>query len=85
MLEENYPNPFNNGTVIKYTIPYQSVVKLSVYNLQGKRVEQLVDGELPGGEYLIQWTPGNLPSGTYFIKLQSGANQIEVIKCMHIK
>ncbi len=84
-LEENYPNPFNQGTVIKYSIPIQSVAKLSVHDMLGKQVAKLVDSEHPAGEYLIQWAPGNLASGPYFIKLQSGANQIDVIKCMHIK
>lgn len=70
-LEQNYPNPFNPRTTIEYRIPQRSHVILDVYNINGQRVEVLVDEELDAGSYKMQWTP-SLTSGVYFYRLRAG-------------
>ncbi len=70
-LVNNYPNPFNNYTVIKYSIPVQSRVNLSVYNILGQQVKQIRNEMQPGGSYEIKFNADDLPSGIYFYTLIS--------------
>ena len=77
-LEQNYPNPFNPSTTIKYSIPRQSFVTLKIYNILGREVATLVDGEKPAGNYEVEFnteqTTNNiqLASGVYFYQLKAG-------------
>lgn len=69
VLYNNYPNPFNPVTKIKFDIPKASFVKLIVYDITGKEISVLVDEELNAGRYNYDWSGINLPSGVYFYKL----------------
>ncbi|MFH0990933.1 MAG: T9SS type A sorting domain-containing protein [bacterium] len=71
-LKQNFPNPFNPATTIKFQIPTRAFVSLIVYNLLGKQVETLLTEDLPPGEYSKQWNASGLPSGVYFYRLQAG-------------
>ncbi len=64
-----YPNPFNPATDITYNLPRDSRVDLAVYNVLGKRVEQLVKEKQTAGQYHIWWDAATLPSGIYFVKM----------------
>jgi hypothetical protein len=70
-LEQNYPNPFNPATTIKYTLPYQSSVKLSVYNMLGEVITELVNEVQETGYYEVQWDASNLSSGMYIYTLEA--------------
>jgi hypothetical protein len=72
-LKQNYPNPLNPSTKIKYSIPDLSFVTLKVYDVLGSEVATLVNEEKPVGTYEITWTVDNLPSGIYFYRLQAGS------------
>ena len=72
VLHQNFPNPFNPNTAIKFAISEKSQVNLSVFNLLGKKVAVLVDGNKNAGEYQVDFNAGNLPSGVYLYKLQAG-------------
>jgi uncharacterized delta-60 repeat protein len=72
-LSQNFPNPFNAATTIRYTLPAAGQVKLKVFNLLGEEVATLVDESKPAGEYDFRWVPAGLPSGIYIYRLQSGA------------
>ena len=72
ILGQNYPNPFNPNTTIKYTIPKASFVSLKIYDLIGKEIATLVNGEKPIGDYEIEFIGNNLPSGIYLYKMQAG-------------
>jgi len=72
VIEQNYPNPFNPVTTIKYRIPELSFVTLKVYDVLGKDIATLVNGEKPAGTYDITWNAENFPSGVYFYRLQAG-------------
>ncbi len=71
-LEQNYPNPFNPATAIKYSIPEQSYVTLKVYDILGREVATLVNGQKSAGSYEINFNAEKLASGVYFYKVQSG-------------
>ncbi|MEP0861037.1 MAG: T9SS type A sorting domain-containing protein [Ignavibacterium sp.] len=77
-LEQNFPNPFNSSTQIKFVIPNTSLVSIKVYDLLGKEITALLNQELPNGSYTITWEAEgeknySLPSGIYFIKLNAGS------------
>jgi len=71
-LSQNYPNPFNPSTNISFTLPTKSFVTLKVYDLLGRGVATLVEGELSAGNHSQEWNATNFASGVYFCRLQAG-------------
>jgi parallel beta-helix repeat protein len=71
-LMQNYPNPFNASTVIRYSLPSASDVTISIYDILGRRVETLVQGEQPAGYHRIVWDASDLSSGIYFYRIKTG-------------
>ena len=71
-LEQNYPNPFNPSTTFKYEIPKESYITLKVYDILGREVATLVNGQQKAGYYEIDWNASNNSSGVYFYKIQAG-------------
>ncbi len=71
VLNQNYPNPFNPSTNIKFSLPISGYTNLSVYNMVGEKVSELVNEVLPEGEYNLRFDGANLPSGIYIAKLSS--------------
>tara|TARA_R110002096_G_scaffold87831_6_gene201485 strand:- start:454 stop:3195 length:2742 start_codon:yes stop_codon:yes gene_type:complete len=76
VLQQNYPNPFNPTTNIVYTLPQTANVRLSVYNLLGQEVEQLVNGRQSAGSYTATWDASTMASGVYLYKLSVGGKDI---------
>jgi hypothetical protein len=74
-LEQNYPNPFNPSTTIRFQIPHSEFVTLKVYDLTGREVAVLVNGQKPAGSYRIEFDAGKLASGMYFYRLNAGEFQ----------
>ncbi|MBS1494019.1 MAG: T9SS type A sorting domain-containing protein [Bacteroidetes bacterium] len=70
-LFQNYPNPFNPSTKIKFEIAKSDFVNLTVFDLSGKVVEQLVNEKLNEGVYEVNFTSKNISSGIYFYRLSS--------------
>lgn len=68
-LFQNYPNPFNSNTIIEFSIPLVSFVRLTVFDVLGIEVKSLVSQELKQGKYRISFNPADLSSGIYFYKL----------------
>ena len=71
-LEQNYPNPFNPETSISFNIARDCHVTLDVYDVSGRLVAQLVDGELSAGSYSETFSGAGLSSGIYFYHLSAG-------------
>ena len=70
-LDQNYPNPFNPPTTIRYAPPQASRVTLSVYNILGQRVTDLVKDEQAAGYYAVPFDGARLASGVYFYRLSA--------------
>ncbi len=73
-LGQNYPNPFNPVTIISYSIPSGTNVRLAVYDLLGQRVALLVDGEQEAGVHQVRFDGSALASGVYIYRIQAGAS-----------
>jgi flagellar hook assembly protein FlgD len=71
-LFQNYPNPFNPTTTIKYSIPKDEFVKLTVYDVTGKNVKELVNGHKSAGVHSVEFNANNYASGTYYYRLEAG-------------
>jgi hypothetical protein len=70
-LSQNYPNPFNPTTKINYSIPYESSVKLEIFNYLGEKITTLVNDVKQKGNYEIEFNSYGLASGIYFYKLST--------------
>ncbi len=76
-LSQNYPNPFNPSTNIGFSLNKPAETALIIYDLLGRRIRALINGNLETGDYLVMWNGKNdagadVPSGTYFYRLSSG-------------
>jgi C1A family cysteine protease len=81
-LFQNVPNPFSPTTRIVYSIPQPAHVTLDVYDVAGRRVARLVDGNRPAGTHRIAWDGttvdgGRAASGVYFYRLRADGSEID--------
>ncbi len=83
-LLPNYPNPFNPQTTIRFAVPKRSFVKLTIYDINGKQVQNLFSGTKNPGNYAITWNASGFSSGMYFIKMNTDTYS-SVRKCMLVK
>lgn len=83
-LYENYPNPFNPTTSIKYDIANNSFVKLTVYDVTGKAVETLVNETMNAGKYEATFNGSKYSSGVYFAKIEAGSYN-HIVKMLMVK
>lgn len=72
-LHQNYPNPFNPSTKVKFEIPKSGNVKLSIYDINGRLVTELLNKNLSIGQYEIEWNASGNSSGIYFCRIESGS------------
>ena len=72
LLSQNFPNPFNPSTKIKYSVPQSSQVQIKVFDVLGNEIARLMDEEKSVGTYELTWNAENLPSGVYFYQLRAG-------------
>jgi len=76
-LAQNYPNPFSSATTISFDLPTASQVELSIFDLSGRKVVTLVDGQIEAGTHKVEWSGvnsdgDNLTSGLYICRLSAG-------------
>jgi flagellar hook assembly protein FlgD len=83
-LSQNYPNPFNSKTQFKINLPKTSDVNISVYNINGQLILNIVNERKNAGTYRVSWDASNFSSGMYFIKLKAGTFTATK-KCLLIK
>jgi hypothetical protein len=83
-LNQNFPNPFNPSTTIRFVIPVSELngayIELNLYDILGKKVKTLVKEILKPGEYEVSWDASNYATGIYFYELKS--NNFECVKKM---
>jgi hypothetical protein len=89
-LQDNYPNPFNPSTTIKYELPQESNVKVSIYSILGEELTQLVNTQQSAGYYNVTWNAHNLSSGIYLVRISANSingnsNFVDVKKMLLIK
>jgi len=78
LLEQNYPNPFNPETTLHYYLPKQSFVNISIYDMFGREIKNLIKTTQEMGQWSIKWNATNndgkiVSGGIYFYKIQAGA------------
>ena len=76
ILNQNYPNPFNPNTTIKFFNKNAGVVKLSVFNIKGELIQNLVNQNMKAGNHSINFNASNLNSGVYYYTLQTTEKSI---------
>jgi hypothetical protein len=69
-LSQNFPNPFNPSTTIRFSIPVSAEISLSIFDLLGRKVATLVEGAYPPGVYLQSWDARKASSGIYIYRLE---------------
>ena len=84
ILFQNFPNPFNPTTAIRYRLSANSHVELDVYNILGKKVAQPVSARQSAGEYTVHWNAQNFPGGVYYYRLKAG-NTIQTKKMILLR
>ena len=72
-LSQNYPNPWNPSTRISYALPFESNIKLIVYNSLGETVKELVNAFQNSGYYEVTFDAKSLPSGIYLYTIQASS------------
>jgi hypothetical protein len=80
-LYDNHPNPFNNETIIRFSLPGQDYIRLQIYNITGQVVRDLVNNNLPGGLHSVRWDGKDnynrlVASGIYLYQLTSSSKQL---------
>lgn len=81
-LEQNFPNPFNPSTIIKFSLPKNTNVSLKVFNMSGKEVAQIINDRRDAGNYEVRFDASeySLTSGIYFYELKT--NDSKIVKKM---
>ncbi|MGE5401108.1 MAG: T9SS type A sorting domain-containing protein [Ignavibacteriales bacterium] len=84
---QNYPNPFNPGTVISYQLPVFSHVRLAVYDVLGREIAVLFEGDRAAGiySYHLNANEHSLTSGVYFYRLSADGQVMETRKMVLLK
>lgn len=83
-LSQNFPNPCNPSTLIRYTVPEEGHVTLRVYNTLGEEVKTVIDDVMAAGEFEVVFSMEGLPSGVYFYRF-SGSGFETVRKMTFLK
>ena len=73
VLGQNYPNPFNPVTTIRYEVPKAASLSICVYDVLGRLISELVNGEKSAGTYEVEFDGSGLPSGPYFCFMKSAS------------
>ncbi|RKY75691.1 hypothetical protein DRQ07_11485, partial [candidate division KSB1 bacterium] len=84
ILSQNFPNPFNNSTTLKYRLPKNCYVTLNLYNIRGQKVRALFNGFKQAGSHTLRVNGDDLPSGLYFYRIRAG-NFIETRRMLLLK
>jgi photosystem II stability/assembly factor-like uncharacterized protein len=85
ILSQNYPNPFNPKTTISYQLPVISQVELSIYNILGQRIANLVSEKQPAGTYNVEWDASRFASGIYLYQLKTENGFLQTKKLVVLK
>jgi hypothetical protein len=76
ILFQNYPNPFNPSTVITFSLNKKQLAQISIYNVRGELVKELLNGATPAGINKVAFDASGLNSGVYFYKLSTSEKTV---------
>lgn len=79
-INQNYPNPFNSSTIIQYSVTERTKINITIYNILGQPINNLLDEYKEKGNYTIRFDANNLDSGIYFCKLNNNVIKMLLIK-----
>ena len=83
-LDKPYPNPFNPSTTISFSLPTETNVLLTIYNLKGREITTLLNNNYSSGYHSVIWDASNYASGVYFVKMVAGeynnTQKLELVK-----
>ena len=82
-LDQNYPNPARNETIIKFTLPQKTKVTLSLFDMNGRLVKVLISESRESGTHAVSLNTGTLTKGLYFYKIQAG--DFSAVKKMNVQ
>jgi hypothetical protein len=71
-LDQNFPNPFNPSTEIRFSLPEASAVKIEIYSIQGQKVATVLSQAMNAGVHTVRYDAGKLSSGVYIYTIQAG-------------
>jgi hypothetical protein len=71
-LSNNYPNPFNPSTTIRFSLPEKQNVKITIFNTLGQKVAEILNGEMEAGVHEVNFNASNLTSGIYIYRMDAG-------------
>ncbi len=83
-LKQNFPNPFNPTTSIQFNLPQDGHVRLSVFNIVGEEVRELLNNNIAAGYHSVNFDASSLNSGLYLYKIEAG-NFVQIRKMMLVK
>ena len=88
-LAQNFPNPFNPATQIRYQLPADGLVKLTIYNSSGQKVRTLANGLQSSGLYIARWDGRDdggrtVASGNYIYRLQMPESDVSQTRTMSL-
>lgn len=75
-LNQNYPNPFNPATNITFSLPENEQVRLTVFDLNGRKIAELVNGYRSAGAHTVGWDASEMASGIYLYRLQTSSSTL---------
>ncbi|MBN1893761.1 DNRLRE domain-containing protein, partial [bacterium] len=75
-LCSNYPNPFNSGTLIRFSLGKRDHVDVRVFDLQGREIQKLMSGQLDAGSHELRFSGDRLASGVYVYAIHAGGRQV---------
>jgi hypothetical protein len=84
-LHQNYPNPFNPSTTISLELPVSDRVLMEVFDILGRHVATLINGEMPAGSYAVRWDAKGMASGVYLTRIATGKGFVATQKMMLLK
>ena len=83
-IQKCYPNPFNPAVTINFSLQDKEFTQISIYNILGEKVDDLVTATIPAGFHYLQWNATDFPTGVYFIQLLTPSYQ-QTRKIMYLK
>ena len=79
ILEQNYPNPYNPETIIRYSVPHIADVTLEIFDIRGNLIAELISEMHRPGQYRILWNASGIAAGLYFIEMKAYSNNTQLI------